>query len=150
MQRSLVCLIVLALVGTACKLGGIDPKFLLPTERKAKITESAEAYGLNLRFSRIDEAALRVHPEERNAFIEAMSDKLAPRFTAFELESVVQGEDKQQANVKVRFELYNPPSLGERSIVEYQVWNYDVTSRRWYVRPDLNLYQGGVGSGKSR
>ena len=51
MQRSLMYLIVLALVGTACTLGELDPKFVLPTERRAKITESAEAYAVNLRFT---------------------------------------------------------------------------------------------------
>ena len=139
-------LLGVVLLAAACAHGRIDPTLVFRSERESKVEERAEAYGLNLRFGRVDEAALAVHPDLREEFLSAMSDPgNAPRFTHFELESV-ESDERERANVRARFGVYRPPAINERLILERQVWRYEPALGAWFVEPDLELYRGDVGA----
>ena len=140
-------LLGVVLLGTACAHGRIDPTLVIRSERETKVEELAEAYGLNLRFGRVNEAARAVHPDLREDFLSAMTDPAgAPRFTHFELESVELSDERERANVRARFGVYRPPSINERLILERQIWRYDPALGAWFLAPDLHLYRGDVGA----
>jgi len=148
MQRTFVSVLVAALTGLACTLGSVDPRFLLPVERKQRVRDAAEAYAADLRWGRIEQAAQLVHPEIRPLFLQVLSDSTASvRFTNFEVETVELGSERARANVRVSFGVYRPPSLEEQRIVEQQIWYYEKTARAWYLKPDIALYCGDVGAG---
>ena len=149
-MRRIVLMAVLCAVGlTACGVvGRLDPKFLIPSERKLKVSEAAEAYGTSLRWGYLEEAAVWVHPDWREAFLARLSNPRAPlRFTQFDVGSVELGPERDRAQVRASFALYRPPSLKESKIIERQLWRYEPGARRWYIEPDLALYRGDVGTG---
>ncbi len=148
-MRRIVLVVLLWGVGlTACGgVGRFDPKFLIPSERKLKVTEAAEAYGTSLRWGNVEEAAIWVHPDWRQAFLVRLTNPRIPlRFTQFELGGIELGPEREQARVRASFALYRPPSLKELNIIEQQVWRYEPAARRWYIEPDIALYRGEVGS----
>jgi hypothetical protein len=148
MQRTFVAVLVAALTGLTCTLGSVDPRFLLPVERKQRVRDAAEAYAADLRWGRIEQAAQQVHPEIRPLFLETFGNSNDPvRFTHFEVEAVELGSERGLANVRVSFGVYRPPSLEELRIIEQQVWSYEKTRRTWYLKPDIALYCGDVGAG---
>jgi hypothetical protein len=147
MKWAQMSVLLMVLAGVACSLGQVDPRFLIPSERKGKVREAAEAYAGDLRWGRIEQAARLVHPRARPAFLRTLSGPShALRFTHFEVESVELAPERDQANARVSFGLYRPPSLEEQRIVEQQVWHYEPDARAWYLEPDLPLYLGEVGA----
>lgn len=148
MRRALLLALLWGIGLSACSLGQLDPKYLIPSERRLKVSEAAEAYANGLRWGRLADAARWVHPNWRQAFLATVNDPAAPlRFTLFEVQSIRLGPGRDQARVRVSFAFYRPPSLKERNLVEEQVWRYEPSARQWYVDPDLGLYRGDVSTG---
>ncbi len=148
-MRRIVLLSLLCGVGlTACSaVGRLDPKYLIPSERRLKVSEAAEAYGTSLRWGQVEDAAGWVDPKWRQAFLSRVNSPQAPlRFTLFEVNSIELGPERDRAQVWASFALYRPPSLKEWRITERQLWRYDPEARRWYIEPDIALYRGDVGS----
>jgi len=148
MRRIVLWILLWGVATTACGVvGRLDPKYLIPSERKLKVTEAAEAYSTSLRWGYFDEAVNWVHPSWRRSFLAQVNNPRAPlRFTLFEVNNIELGPEMDRAEVWVSFALYRPPSLREWTITERQVWRYDPTVRRWYIEPDIGLYRGDVGS----
>ena len=147
MKRTLVLALLWGLALSACSLGKLNPKYWIPSERKGKVIEAAEAYGNSLRWGRLEDAARWVHPEQRREFFDTVNDPGAPlRFTLFEMQTTELGPARDRAEVWVSFSLYRPPALKEFNLVERQVWRYEPRTGRWYVDPDLALYRGEVAS----
>ena len=148
MRRIVLVALLWAMGLTACGVvSRFDPKFLIPSERKLKVSEAAEAYGTSLRWGQLEEAAAWVHPDWRRTFLARLTNPRRPvRFTQFDLGSIELGPERDQARVRASFALYRPPSLKEWQITERQVWRYEPEARRWYIEPDLALYRGEVGS----
>ena len=147
MKWTLVLALLWGLALSACSLGQLDPHYWIPSERKGKVTEAAEAYGSSLRWGRVEDAARWVHPDQRRAFFHTVNDPGAPlRFTLFEVQTTELGPERDRAEVWVSFSLYRPPSLREFNLVERQAWRYEPRTGRWYIEPDLALYRGEVAS----
>ncbi len=65
MQSRLVPILILALVSLAgCSLGRGNPEFLIPAKRVAVVRETAERYGANLRWGRLEAAVGMVDREQ--------------------------------------------------------------------------------------
>jgi hypothetical protein len=139
-MRLALGLAVVALVG-ACALR--DPGQVLPVQRKAAVKRASESFSDALRWGRLEEAAALVHPDQRAEFrseLAELEDDL--RFTSYEIEGVTLGPGLDQANAKVRFELYRLPSVAEETLRDDQRWRYDLVQGSWYLEPDLALYRG--------
>ena len=144
MQNRPVPILVLAIASlAACSLGRGNPEFLIPAKRVAVVRETAESYGDNLRWGRLEAAVGMVEPERRMAFLRTLRDANPPlRFTSFEIVAVELGSSRDEVEVLASFRLYRVPNLSERSVHELQVWRFDPARGRWYVRPDLSLFFG--------
>lgn len=144
MQSRLVPILILALVSLAgCSLGRGNPEFLIPAKRVAVVRETAERYGANLRWGRLEAAVGMVDRERRAAFLKTFRDANPPlRFTSFEIVTVELGSSRDEVEVLASFRLYRLPNLSERSVDELQVWRFDPERGRWYIRPDLSLFLG--------
>ena len=144
MQNRPVPILVLAIASlAACSLGRGNPEFLIPAKRVAVVRETAESYGDNLRWGRLEAAVGMVEPERRMAFLRTLRDANPPlRFTSFEIVTVELGSSRDEVEVLASFQLYRVPNLSERSVHELQVWRFDPARGRWYVRPDLSLFFG--------
>ena len=137
-------LIGVAFSMTGC-LGWLNLGHRLQGEREWRVEEAIEAYNANLRWGRTEVAVKRVSPAARAAFIEFLNDEsVSVQFTGYDVGSIEHGSDRDRVEVWVSFQLYRPPSLHERTVVEHQIWSYDHESRRWYLTPDLGLYESGV------
>ncbi len=144
MQNRPVPILVLAIASLAgCSLGRSNPEFLIPAKRVAVVRETAESYGDNLRWGRLEAAVGMVEPERRMTFLKTFRDANPPlRFTSFEIVTVELGSTRDEMVVLASFRLYRVPNLSERSVHELQVWRFDPARGRWYVRPDLSLFFG--------
>jgi hypothetical protein len=144
MQNRPVPILVLAIASlAACSLGRSNPEFLIPAKRVAVVRETAESYGDNLRWGRLEAAVGMVEPERRMTFLQTFRDANPPlRFTSFEIVTVELGSSRDEVEVLASFRLYRVPNLSERSVHELQVWRFDPARGRWYVRPDLSLFFG--------
>jgi hypothetical protein len=115
----------------------------LPTRanRTEDVREAADDYIHNLRWGRLEAAALMVSEEHRAAFVQRFAGYSRPlKFTSAEVERVDLARSRLSADVWVSFEFYQPPSLQERRIFEHQVWRYHATTRSWQVEPDLGAF----------
>ena len=122
-----------------------------PEARRGDVRKAAEAFGSNLRWGRVAEAALFVHPEERSAFLVRQRElQESVRFTGFEVAGVELGPERSQASAIVTFKLYRLPSLEEETFVEQQRWQYERRHARWYLHPDLERLLGDGSPGKGR
>ncbi len=147
MQRVGLSLTLAVLLGVGCSLGRASPKYWMSSQRREQVERAAEAYAADLRWGRLEQAAARVLPSRRGAFLELFHDSTrAPRFTGWEVMDVRLGEERGVANVVVGFQLYRPPALREGQILEQQVWRYEPSAALWYVEPNLGLYSGEVGA----
>lgn len=136
---------VLGLIGAAsgCSLGKADPDYLMPAKRIAEVREAAETFGYNLRWGRIDAAALVVHPAQRRVFLNRVQAVDPPlQFTSFEILDIRQGEERSAVTVLASFSMYQPPSLVERTANVEQLWRYDAHAGRWWIEPDLDPILG--------
>ncbi len=116
---------------------------LIPAKRVAVVRETAERYGANLRWGRLEAAVGMVDRERRAAFLKTFRDANPPlRFTSFEIVTVELGSSRDEVEVLASFRLYRLPNLSERSVDELQVWRFDPERGRWYIRPDLSLFLG--------
>ncbi len=107
---------------------------------------AVEAYGTNLRWGRINEAASFVYPENQAAFRQLLAgreDRL--RITEFQITSVELGEDKMSGEALVHYRVYRVPSVTEESRTERFALKYDALSDRWYVEPNLGTLAGYLG-----
>jgi hypothetical protein len=132
---------VTAAVLSGC-IGFIEPDYLLPAKRIAKVRETADLYGQLLRFGRIGEAAGFVRDEDRKAFLEAfMSSGMRLAFTNAEV-MTVETATAMTVEVWTTYDFYAPPSLSIRTLSEKQVWHFDAVRREWKVQPDLTAFPG--------
>lgn len=136
--------LALALIATGVSgcVGFIEPDYLLPAKRVAKVREVADLYGQYVRFGRIPEAATFVRREDRKAFLETfmrLDGKL--EFTSAEIVTV---ETASALTVEVwaTYELFALPSVEIRKVSERQLWHFDPMRRRWMVQPDLAVFPG--------
>ncbi len=123
-MRRIVLMALLCGVGLmACGVvGRFDPKFLIPSERKLKVTEAAEAYATSLRWGQVEEAAVWVHTDWREAFLARLSNPRAPlRFTQFELSTVELEPDRDRERERAINDLYRQPSNKDSNIIELQL-----------------------------
>ncbi len=114
--------------------------------RHEEAHRAVDAYGTNLRWGRINEAASYVYPESQAAFRQLLAgreDRL--RITEFEITSVELGEDKTSGEALVHYRVYRVPSVTEESQTERFGLKYDVLSDRWYVEPNLRTLAGYLG-----
>ena len=150
MHNRVVPILILASVTLAgCSLGRGNPEFLIPAKRVAVVRDTAERYGDNLRWGRLDAALGMVEPDRRAMFLATSRDANPPlRFTNFEIVAVELGTSREEVEVLASFRLYRLPNLSERSVHELQVWRFDPARGRWYIRPDLSLFlDSGVSAG---
>ena len=132
---------VLVLVG--CIPAWMDPGYMSRAGRTSRVRDAAESFGYDLRWGRFEEAAKRVKPDQRDAFLSLASELEGNvRFTGFEIESVDVGIARAEASVSVAFTLYRLPSIEETTLREQQHWRFDKIRRRWYIEPNLALYRG--------
>jgi hypothetical protein len=107
---------------------------------------AVEAYGTNLRWGRINEAASFVYPENQAAFRQLLAgreDRL--RITEFEITSIELREDRQSGEAVVHYRVYRMPSVTEESRTERFGLKYDGMSDRWYVEPNLQTLAAYLG-----
>ncbi|MEE9280470.1 MAG: hypothetical protein V3V67_09875 [Myxococcota bacterium] len=143
MPTRLAAIVLATLVLGGCALGRGHPDYLIPAKRAAIVRETAESYGDNLRWGRLQAAVGMVEPDRRAEFLAALRDANSPlRFTSFEIVAVELGTSRDEVEVLVSFRLYRLPDLTERTVRELQVWRFDPARGRWYVRPDLSLFFG--------
>jgi hypothetical protein len=134
-------LILTAFVLPGC-IGFIEPDYLLPAKRIAKVRETADTYGQLLRFGRIGEAASFVRQEDRKAFLEAFSGSgMRLTFTNAEV-MTVETATAMTVEVWTTYEVYAPPSLKIHTLSEKQVWHFDAVRREWKVQPDFAAFPG--------
>lgn len=140
LRRALLCTGMVA--GLSGCIGFIEPDYLLPAKRVAKVRETADLYGQLLRFGRIGEAAGYVRDEDRKAFLDAFANSgVRLTFTNAEVMNV-QTATALTVEVWTSYELYSPPSVQIRTISEKQVWHFDAVRRGWLVQPDLSAFPG--------
>jgi hypothetical protein len=144
LRRALgLALLVLGLSGC---IGLIEPDYLLPANRVAKVRETADLYGQLLRFGRIGEAAMFVRKEDRKAFLEVFTNPNTHiTFTNAEI-MTADTAGALTVDVWTTYELYSPPSIQIRTLSEHQVWHYDAYRRNWLVQPDLSVFSGAHSS----
>ena len=150
MHNRVVPILILASVTLAgCSLGRGNPEFLILAKRVAVVRDTAERYGDNLRWGRLDAALGMVEPDRRAMFLATFRDANPPlRFTNSEIVAVELGTSREEVEVLASFRLYRLPNLSERSVHELQVWRFDPARGRWYIRPDLSLFlDSGVSAG---
>ncbi len=143
MPTRLAPIVLAILVLGGCTLGRSNPDYLIPSKRAAIVRETAESYGDNLRWGRLQAAVGMVEPDRRAEFLVTLRDANPPlRFTSFEIVTVELGTSRDEVEVLASFRLYRLPNLSERTVRELQVWRFDPDRGRWYVRPDLSLFFG--------
>jgi len=108
-----------------------------------EVGESADAYNQDVRWGRLQQAALQIVPEQREKFFELFDgDPSAFHFTSVEvLTSIPRSIDGREVDVLVAWEFYSPPALTERKLKQKQTWHYRDLERRWEVEPDLSVFE---------
>ncbi len=107
------------------------------------VGESADAYNQDLRWGRVQQAAVQMVPEQREKFIGLFDgDESAFHFTSVEvLSAVPKGIDGREVDVLVAWEYYSPPALTERKLRQKQTWHFLELERRWEVTADLVVFE---------
>jgi hypothetical protein len=139
---SVVFLLGVALAGGGC-IGPLQ-RYRSPGTQSA--WDVADAYGTELRWGRLDEAAALVHPELRAGFqrlFAGTEDRL--RITSFEVESVDVRETQLRAEAMVRYRFYRIPAVVEQSRREPLQLRWEALGGRWYVEPDLAALSRNLG-----
>lgn len=142
-MRSAARLLMAGLIlATSGCLGSLEPDYLMTRKRVEKIRETADWYAANLRWGRLQHAAAMVRDEDRKDFIATFVDDPHPRveFTGWEIITVEQAEERDEAEVWVSYEYFVPPAIRPRTITERQVWHYEASTRVWRVQPDLTVF----------
>jgi hypothetical protein len=120
----------------------VDPNFLLPHKREAKVRFATEAFAANLRWNRYSEAAEFIVPEHRIPFLKLVQDPDRPvRFTDYSVSTVEMGPSMREAQALVTFNLHRLPSLKEQMILDEQRWRYFPAKRAWLIELDLSVYE---------
>lgn len=128
----------------------LDPGWASERGRRSAVSAAAEAFGHDLRWGRVAEAALALEPGARDDFVRvATALQRELRFSDFELQSVELGPDKGEASVDVSFGLYRIASISEKGFRERQHWRYDRELRRWLLTPNLGIYRAQLASAEA-
>jgi len=137
-----VALLLVQLGLTACVASALAP--IKP--ETPPLDESAEQYNNDVRWGRWHEAAERVEPERRNAFLNLLDDKDNPyRFTSVDvIHTEAKSSDGTEIDLLVSLEYYRLPSVEERKVRQLQHWRYDVPTKKWVVTPDLSVLRDDV------
>lgn len=108
------------------------------------VDQYAQLHVDDLRWGRVQQAALPVVPERREAFLALFDDAERPfRFTSIEIVSAqAKGDDEPAAeyDVLVAYEFYRPPAVSERKLRQHQTWRFDPETEQWTVDPDLEVF----------
>lgn len=142
MKLSRLTPVLVSFALTACVMAALNP---LPPETPP-VEESAQAYNNDVRWGRWHEAAERVEPERRNAFLRLLDDTENPyRFTSVDvMHTEAKSSDGTEIDLLVSLEYYRLPSVQERKVRQLQHWRYDVPTARWVVTPDLSVLRDDV------
>jgi hypothetical protein len=145
MQRavfpSALVLLGALLIGGGCLSSWRD--FRSPGVEDAQ--EVVERYGDELRWGRLPEAAVLVHPDMRPYFQQLMvgqEDRL--RITEFQVDSVELATNRMSGTAVVRYRLYRLPAVVEESRRE-SIHLRRGLSGAWYVEPDLRALANDLG-----
>jgi hypothetical protein len=142
MKLRRIPLVLVQLALAACVSSALSP---LPPETPP-LDQSAEEFNNDVRWGRWHEAAERVEPERRNAFLGLFDDSVNPyRFTSVDvLHTEAKSTDGTEIDLLVSLEYYRLPSVQERKVRQLQHWRYDVPTKRWVVTPDLAVLRDDV------
>ena len=143
MLRGSLLLLPLAWLLSGCAvIGMMDPNFLLPPKREAKMRFATEAFAANLRWNRFAEASALIVPEQRIEFLKLVQDPDRPvRFTDYSVSTVQMGPAMREAQALVTFNLHRLPSLKQQMLLDEQQWRYHPSKRAWLIEPDLAAYR---------
>jgi hypothetical protein len=113
------------------------------------VDDAARAFNNDLRWSRWQEAAKRVDPDDRGAFLRLLDDQSSPfHFTSVdELARESTAKDGTEIDVLMALEYYRLPSVRERTVRQRQHWRFDVATKEWVVTPDMSVLREAVSSG---
>ncbi|UCE85169.1 MAG: hypothetical protein JSU66_12560 [Deltaproteobacteria bacterium] len=102
------------------------------------ISDIQTRYTRLVRWNEFGKASEYVDPELREAYLRDARGLHGLRFTDYEVQWVDQGADGRSATAHVRYRGYSTGALIELpEFDETQEWYFDVLSRRWLVRPDM-------------
>ena len=142
LRGSLLLLPLAGLLSGCAVIGMLDPNFLLPHKREAKMRFATETFAANLRWNRFAEASQLIVPERRIEFLKLVQDPDRPvRLTGYSVSTVEMGPDMGEAKALVTFSLHRLPSLKEQMLLDEQQWRYHPSKRAWLIEPDLAAYR---------
>lgn len=106
----------------------------------AKVRQLAEAFGDYLRWGRLEEAAVFLHPDERVHFL-ARTQEFQRRLHFTDVEVVhVELSRRGVAHATVAFKVFRPPAVEEVTLLDRQRWQHERGS--WYLHFDMTRYLG--------
>lgn len=139
MQRitrvSRLTLAIALLVATAslgCAFGEINPRD--PMKRQHSLNDAQKYYTDLVRWGEFDRAAAMVDPEKRAAYLEAMPDKKAIRFTDYEAGAIQIDDETGESTVVVTYTAYGVFMPIVVEIEETQHWYRESFGNDWRVR----------------
>jgi len=102
------------------------------------ISDIQTRYTRLVRWNEFGKASQFVDPELRENYLRDARALHGLRFTDYEVQWLDQGEDGHSATAHVRYRGYSTAALIELpEFDETQEWYFDLASRRWLVRPDM-------------
>lgn len=139
---------IVAILGVALCVGCFGAGGRFSDNRAEILRERVEAYGSNLRWGRVHEAAKLVHPDARVRFVRFMRESQGEvRFTSFEVDHVEFHLADSTGTAVVTFGLYRPRRVEEQTLVESQDWIFDAEQSKWFIKdPAIAAYRGELSS----
>jgi hypothetical protein len=121
--------------------GCLDLHMLAHGNPGSRIKEAVTEFSSDLRWGRIDLAGKHVMPDRRADFLMLFKSNDSFQFSEMEIDLIDYDPEKEEAVASVRFTLYRPPSVQEIVLLDPQHWHYDRSRAKWYIDPDLELYE---------
>lgn len=144
-STALASILLLALamgLSTGCAFGEFRPDD--PFKRQFSLQDQHRNYTDFVRWSKFDEAATFIAPDDRAAFMAQMPEFDDVRFSDWEAQpwQFEDAEEKNKAVIDVTYRGYSMRTPFEIKITEQQTWTREGSGNNWMVRSEFkNLDQ---------
>jgi len=134
---TLLLAIVAVASGTGCAFGELRPDD--PFKRQFSLEDAQKEYTDFVRWSKFQEAAAYVAPEDRKAFFARMPDFDVLRFTDWESRpwEFEDQEEKNKAIIEVTYRGYSMRTPFEVKVTETQTWTRTGSGNSWTVHSEF-------------